>query len=62
MPPVELVAFLCYKKDMEKQTKELDENIFKEVMEIYREECEKARKKQERALARKKKKNANKKS
>lgn len=31
-------------------------------MEIYREECEKARKKQERALARKKKKNANKKS
>ena len=52
------MSFLCYKIGMEKQTKELDEDIFKEVMKIWRQERAKALKKQAKA----RKKNENKKS
>ena len=37
MPPVESVVFLCYGKGM-KETKELDQDVFKEVMKIWRQE------------------------
>lgn len=57
MPPVETVAFLWYKKNKmndERKEKpiELDENVYKEVVNIFRKEREKAYFRQLKALCR----------
>lgn len=49
------MAFLCYGRSME-QTKELDEDIYKEVVKILRQEREKAYWKALKSLKKKNKK------
>lgn len=61
---VELVVFLCYGRDME-ETKEklaakyiygdIDQDVFKTVVKIYRKECEKAKIRQLKSLKKKNK-------
>ena len=55
IPPVELVVFLCYGRSM-KETKELDQDVFKEVMKIWRQEQEKLYWREIKSLNKKKRK------